>query len=189
MLFSFMSTSPQLSSSLKDPSKLSFESTRTRRLILGSYWVVVLLALPLWWSTTSIERLSLPSSRVRSLSEKHLRFQIHLHLDTRNGGDATVIAKSWQKIFEQSAAVEDRWAGLDVQVHPKQHKGKAVEHNFDVYKSEVRQRTKTRQIALGHIPSVWEQMKLRHKTDISLSPRQISVQKRHASRVSSLSCP
>ena len=129
MLFSFMSTSPQLSSSLKDPSKLSFESTRTRRLILGSYWVVVLLALPLWWSTTSIERLSLPSSRVRSLSEKHLRFQIHLHLDTRNGGDATVIAKSWQKIFEQSAAVEDRWAGLDVQVHPKQHKGKAVEHN------------------------------------------------------------
>ena len=47
-----------------DPSQLSFEQPRTRRYIIASYWLVVLLAIPLWWKTTSIDRLSLPASRV-----------------------------------------------------------------------------------------------------------------------------
>ncbi len=56
----------------KEPSTLSFESPRTRALILTSYLVVVVLALPLWWSTTSIERLSLPVSRVDALGDKEV---------------------------------------------------------------------------------------------------------------------
>jgi len=51
-------------SPIRDPSILFFEQQKTRRVILLSYWIVVLLAIPLWWSTTSIERLSLPYSRL-----------------------------------------------------------------------------------------------------------------------------
>jgi phosphatidylinositol glycan class S len=117
-----MSTSSK--GSLKDPSKLSFESTRTRRLILGSYWTVVFLALPLWWYTTSIERLSLPSSRVLSLFEKHLRFRLDLQLNTEGYADAVAVAKDWQVMLNQRATHEkDRWEGLDVDVHPNQHGG------------------------------------------------------------------
>jgi hypothetical protein len=117
-----MSTSSQRSSSLKDPSKLSFELTRTRRLILGSYWAVILLALPLWWYTTSIQRLSLPSSRVLNLFEKHLRFQLYLQLDAEGYDDA--VAKDWQGMLNRRATLEKhRWEGLDLYVHPKKHGG------------------------------------------------------------------
>ena len=56
-----------------DLSQVTFESVPNRRRIIGAYWVVVLLAIPLWWKTTSIDRLSLPESRVRSLSGKQVR--------------------------------------------------------------------------------------------------------------------
>ena len=126
-----MSTSPQWPSSLKDPSKICFESTRTRRLVLGSYWAVVLLALPLWWYTTSIERLSLPSSRVLGLFERHLRFQLHLQLDTEGYKDAVVVARDWQGMLNQRTALEERWEGLDVYVHPKKHGGNWSEYIFN----------------------------------------------------------
>ena len=57
---------------LKEPSTLPFEQPRTRVWILTSYLLLVVLALPLWWSTTSIERLSLPTSRVDSLRSKQV---------------------------------------------------------------------------------------------------------------------
>lgn len=57
---------------LKEPSTLSFEQPRTRVWILTSYLLLVVLAVPLWWSTTSIERLSLPTSRVDSLGSKEV---------------------------------------------------------------------------------------------------------------------
>lgn len=57
---------------LKEPSTLPFEQTRTRLWILTSYLLLIVLALPLWWSTTSIERLSLPTPRVASLGDKEV---------------------------------------------------------------------------------------------------------------------
>ena len=57
----------------KDPSKLTFESAFTRRRILAAYWLVILLAIPLWWRYTSISRLSLPESRIQSLAAKQVR--------------------------------------------------------------------------------------------------------------------
>lgn len=57
---------------LKEPSTLSFEQPRTRVWILTSYLLLVVLAVPLWWSTTSIERLSLPISRVDSVGNKEV---------------------------------------------------------------------------------------------------------------------
>lgn len=66
---------------LKEPSTLPFEQTRTRLWILTSYLLLVVLALPLWWSTTSIERLSLPTSRVDSLGSKEVSRWINGHFE------------------------------------------------------------------------------------------------------------
>ena len=53
-----------------DLSKLFFQSTTTRRRIIASYWVVIILAIPIWWRITSIDRLSLPVSRVSALDKQ-----------------------------------------------------------------------------------------------------------------------
>lgn len=55
-----------------DPSRLSFESVLTRRRIVASYWLVIILAIPLWWKITSIDRLSLPEPRVRAVVERRV---------------------------------------------------------------------------------------------------------------------
>ena len=68
-----MPAEAEAASHILDPSRLSFESVWTRRRILASYWLVVVLAIPLWWKATSIDRLSLPESRVRGLSKKEVR--------------------------------------------------------------------------------------------------------------------
>lgn len=44
-----------------------FQSDSLRIKIIASYWAVVLCAVPLWWYTTSITRLSLPTARVAAL--------------------------------------------------------------------------------------------------------------------------
>jgi len=59
---------------LKEPSTLPFEQHHTRVRILASYLLLVVLGLPLWWSTTSIKRLSLPTSRVDSLGSKEVSY-------------------------------------------------------------------------------------------------------------------
>lgn len=45
---------------------ISFQSPNIRLKIVASYWLVFILGLPLWWITTSIERLALPVERVKS---------------------------------------------------------------------------------------------------------------------------
>lgn len=53
---------------------IAFQSDTSRRRILLSYWVVVLLGIPLWWVTTSLTRLPLPESSVRALESKQVSF-------------------------------------------------------------------------------------------------------------------
>lgn len=43
---------------------VSHQSNSIYRSILLAYWLVVLICIPIWWSMTSIERLSLPNSRI-----------------------------------------------------------------------------------------------------------------------------
>ena len=43
------------------------QSDTTRRAIIAAYWIVVALCLPIWWNLTSIERLSLPKTRIERL--------------------------------------------------------------------------------------------------------------------------
>lgn len=65
----------------KDPSTIHFQSPNVRRLIIISYWAAVMLALPLWWSTTSIQRLALPNARVNAESQRTLEIPIRILLD------------------------------------------------------------------------------------------------------------
>ena len=52
-----------------------------RRTIIASYWLVVFLALPLWWYTTSIVRLALPAARVTFHAQNSLRLPVRLHFE------------------------------------------------------------------------------------------------------------
>ena len=56
---------------------VSFQTDKKRRLILLSYWIVILFAIPLWWTTTSITRLALPEDRVRALQGREVSFIFH----------------------------------------------------------------------------------------------------------------
>ncbi|KAL1677982.1 phosphatidylinositol-glycan biosynthesis class S protein-domain-containing protein [Schizophyllum commune] len=74
--------------SLKDPSKIHYQANHVRRLIIASYWLVIVLALPLWWRTTSIERLGLPQGRIGSLGDKTLRFSVGLSVQNERVKEA-----------------------------------------------------------------------------------------------------
>ena len=52
-----------------------------RRTIIASYWLVVFLALPLWWYTTNIVRLALPTARVTFHAQNSLRLPVRLHFE------------------------------------------------------------------------------------------------------------
>ena len=68
---------------------LAFESPLVRRSIIASYFLVILLALPLWWKTTSIERQALPVSHVFEQTKRELLFPIHVALGTTVPGTNT----------------------------------------------------------------------------------------------------
>jgi phosphatidylinositol glycan class S len=63
---------PSLPVSLKDPSTLFYQSNAVKRSVIASYWIVIFLSVPLWWYTTSIQRLSLPRSRIYSHAQRPL---------------------------------------------------------------------------------------------------------------------
>jgi phosphatidylinositol glycan class S len=99
----------------KDPSTLSFQSDRTRTCILAAYWAVVVLSLPLWWYTTSIERLSLPTTRVFAQATRQLRFPIQVTLEA----DAATTNDLQQIIDRRAVNAPTIWSGIDVTVITK----------------------------------------------------------------------
>lgn len=45
----------------KDPPPETLESVRDRRLIILSFWVIIItIGIPIWWTTTAVYRASLP---------------------------------------------------------------------------------------------------------------------------------
>ncbi|TRM63577.1 phosphatidylinositol-glycan biosynthesis class S protein-domain-containing protein [Schizophyllum amplum] len=92
---------------LKDPSKLYYQSNGVRWSIIASYWLVIFLALPLWWKTTSIERLSLPQSQMDAQSERMLRLSVALR-----SSEARVREALDRPAFREQLADE----GVDVHV-------------------------------------------------------------------------
>ncbi|KAF7325859.1 GPI transamidase component PIG-S [Mycena kentingensis (nom. inval.)] len=95
------------STSLKDPSTLFYQSLYNRRLIIAAYWLVLVAALPIWWHTTSIQRLSLPTTRVNAQAANSLRFPIRISIQDPS------LVDSLQNHLRARVAKD----GLDVTVH------------------------------------------------------------------------
>ncbi|KAJ3484833.1 hypothetical protein NLI96_g5363 [Meripilus lineatus] len=125
-----------------DPSTLSFESLWSRRRIIASYWLVVLLAVPLWWKATSIDRLSLPENRVRGLSGKEISFPLRIHLDSSAvSHSVSEIADAVTKVLSDD--LKEGGSGLAVSVTSsdlEEHKGYSVKLLQDGSKNVVRGR-------------------------------------------------
>jgi phosphatidylinositol glycan class S len=96
---------------LRDPSKLFFQSEYIRRLIIASYWVVIIAGIPLWWHITSIERLSLPTARVHAQAGNQLRFPVQIQLE-----DASLSSPLQQLMDDRIRRSPKAWEGLDVKV-------------------------------------------------------------------------
>jgi phosphatidylinositol glycan class S len=53
------------------------ESVALRRLVIFSFWAIVLfLGLPIWWRTTAIYRAKLPLSQMMDWAEGRVRWQL-----------------------------------------------------------------------------------------------------------------
>lgn len=109
-------------SRLRDPSKLFYQQDTTRRYIISAYWCIIILALPLWWSTTTIERLSLPSGRVTAQARSHLRIPVTLNIETEHNGHP-LTARLQELIDGLISRTQDRWKGLDIQLYQRQSNG------------------------------------------------------------------
>ncbi len=62
------------------PASTSFQSDWKRVNILKAFVAAILISLPIWWKTTSIERLTLPRSELRRWGEGDCAFPIHVGL-------------------------------------------------------------------------------------------------------------
>ncbi|KAI9628272.1 hypothetical protein KEM48_011717 [Puccinia striiformis f. sp. tritici PST-130] len=73
--------SASASASFSSSSSRSNGRDKTRAQIIASFWMVIILSLPVWWNTTKIERRSLPKSEVEgwdALKPCPIRFPIKL---------------------------------------------------------------------------------------------------------------
>ncbi|KAJ7167335.1 phosphatidylinositol-glycan biosynthesis class S protein-domain-containing protein [Mycena crocata] len=113
---------------LRDPSRLFFQSDFNRRLIIASYWLIIIVAVPLWWHTTSIERLSLPTSRVHSQAGNQLRFPVRINL--ANTQDASTSPELQRLLNDRIQRSPQAWKGLDVRV---QNRDDVVDEFVDSY--------------------------------------------------------
>lgn len=110
---------PQLPS-LRDPAKFFHHTDKTRRSIVIAYWSIIILAVPLWWYTTSIQRLSLPSHHVHRQAENHLQLPVKICLQTVDEH----LSGSVRTSFSDSISLEpQRWRGLAVDVFEKANCG------------------------------------------------------------------
>jgi phosphatidylinositol glycan class S len=98
--------------SLKDPSTLVFQSNVTKRSIIASYWIVILLSVPLWWYTTSIQRLSLPETQIYA----HARQRLHIPIDVcvEDGSAAFALRDI---LSARSLENPGRWTGVKLQFY------------------------------------------------------------------------
>lgn len=94
---------------LRDPSKIFFQADHVRRSIIVAYWLTIIVSLPLWWYTTSIERLSLPSSRV--IEQAHHNFRIPVKIELQSGLDHHELQNQLHSIIPQ------QWEGLDIHLY------------------------------------------------------------------------
>lgn len=103
---------PPPTSTLRDPGTLFYQKDVIRRSIISAYWAAIILSLPLWWYFTSIKRLSLPSSRVQQLAQRHLTLPISICIEAN-----TPLVNQVQEILTTRISQEpQRWKGLAVRL-------------------------------------------------------------------------
>ncbi|KAH8829445.1 phosphatidylinositol-glycan biosynthesis class S protein-domain-containing protein [Flagelloscypha sp. PMI_526] len=95
---------------LRDPNTLFYQRSSIRRSIVTSYWVIIILAVPLWWHLTSITRLGLPASRVAAEQTRRLQIPVELHMDLEEGVIDSVV-EEWNRMTSNDPS---RWNGLGV---------------------------------------------------------------------------
>ncbi|KAF8659260.1 hypothetical protein AX14_007627 [Amanita brunnescens Koide BX004] len=78
------------------------------RPVIASYCLVVLLALPLWWSTTSILRLALPAARVHVHEHTSLQLPVHVLFS-----DSPAAARDLRAMHDSAP---ERWKGLHLRL-------------------------------------------------------------------------
>jgi phosphatidylinositol glycan class S len=114
----------------KDPQKLSFERDWIRRTVLASYWIVIILALPFWWHLTSIERLALPTSQVRSQVQSNIVFPITVRFDASISQQNPSLNSQVQTLLRDSAINEPgRWRGVDLRLQDRHDEGVCTHEN------------------------------------------------------------
>ncbi|KAL1918591.1 uncharacterized protein VTP21DRAFT_2613 [Calcarisporiella thermophila] len=75
------------------------KEAKRRRLVVLSFWAVIILGIPLWWKTTEVYRAPLPFAEIEEWSHKtcDMRFPVHLRLhisDATKDLDITGIGNS-----------------------------------------------------------------------------------------------
>ncbi|GLB42327.1 putative phosphatidylinositol-glycan biosynthesis class S protein [Lyophyllum shimeji] len=114
----------------RDPSKLFFQADHVRRSIISAYWLIIILALPLWWHTTSIERLSLPTVRVTEQTRHGLRIPVSVGLE--RDPDVSISASQLQNSVDALVRkTPQRWEGLDIRI--LETRSEDVEHVEGLY--------------------------------------------------------
>jgi len=105
----------QMSSpSFKDPSTLFYQSSAVKRSVIASYWIVILFSIPLWWYTTSIQRLILPRSRIYFHAQRQLRVPVDICVEDDN------VAHIIQSIFEKRIVDNPGYLGdVGLRFHPR----------------------------------------------------------------------
>ncbi|PPQ67761.1 hypothetical protein CVT24_002771 [Panaeolus cyanescens] len=98
--------------SLRDPSTLYFQKTSVKRSIIKAYWTVIICAIPLWWYTTSIQRLALPTSRVHSETETLHTLPVDVCWEGIPNGLAEPVRK---ELVQRSLQHKERWNGLTLE--------------------------------------------------------------------------
>lgn len=105
-----MDTDNTIPPGLRNPADLFFQKDGVRRAIVAAYWTVIFLAIPLWWHTTSIERLPLPDARVSHQVSKSVSIPVQVCIEGANEGLVSRVQAgvAWK--------VPARWKGLEVEV-------------------------------------------------------------------------
>lgn len=82
-------------------------------MIIGSYWLIIIVVFPFLWSTTNIERLSVPTSHAITQAPHNLSIPITLSLQVDAGGTA-LASQLKESINERILEAPNRWKGLNV---------------------------------------------------------------------------
>lgn len=106
-----------------------------RRAILAAYWTVVLACLPIWWAQTSIQRLSLPETRIlhQERAVQEIQSHVGIRINTNKPEvDSKQFVKKVEDVVSQCAkSDQDAWRGTNVHIFSDAYQGETSEQ-YDV---------------------------------------------------------